>query len=152
MENKRTLTISVRHSPESGKYNVSDVDVGPLISGLTEEPGRLARGSNEDGTIRLSVERVHEWEYLIGLAIAGAAAAGSTFAISVMNTLGKRVGNWIADWCEKKLVDEPVEVRNDKGASVTVDPADLAASREELTRMLDDAGKREATVLILLPW
>lgn len=148
----RTLAISVRHSPESGQFNVSDIDVGPLISGLTEEPSRLARGSDEEGTIRLSFERTHEWEYLIDVAVAGAAVAGSTFAVSVMNTLGKRIGNWIADWCEKKFKEKPVEIRADDGASVKVDPMDLAATRHEMTRLLDETGERDGTVFILLPW
>ena len=89
---------------------------------------------------------------MIGLVVAGASVAGSKFALSVMTTLGKRVGNWIADWCEAKFEDQPVEARDDKGQTVSIDTADLAASREGLTKLLDEAGKREGVVIILLPW
>jgi hypothetical protein len=76
MVSSLSLKIAIRHYPEDGYFNVSDFDVGPLIGGFTEEPGRLARGVMEEGAIKIEVERTHEWELLLGVVIAGSAMFG----------------------------------------------------------------------------
>jgi hypothetical protein len=58
---------------------------------------RLARGVHEDGSIKIEIERTHEWEIIVGLVITGS----GIFAKAVLETLGKRLGNWVADQVEK---------------------------------------------------
>jgi len=143
-----SLTIAIRHYPEDGRYTVGDIDIGPLIAGLVEEPRHLARCDTADGTVRLQIERTHEWEIVVGIAIAGVGA----FTTGIISTLGKRIGNWIADWCERQLTSKPVEIRDDAGASELVAPADTAANRERYTQLIGITGRRGGTVAILFPW
>jgi len=148
MASALNLKIAIRHYPEDGHFNVSDIDVGPLLGGLTEEPGRLARGVTEDGVIRIQVERTHEWELLLGVVISGSAVFGK----AVLETLGKRLGNWMADQVEKRLKNKDLEIRGDDGRSTRVDPDNLPGTRALYTDLLEKAAERGGTVVILFPW
>jgi hypothetical protein len=148
IDSTRKLRIVIRHYPEDGHFNVSDIDVGPLIGGLTEEPIRLARGVPEDGSIKIEIERTHEWEIILGLAITG----GGIFAKAVLETLGKRLVNWIADQVEKRLKDEHVEVRGEDGEAVRIDPGNPAARRTPFIRLIEQTAERGGTIVILFPW
>jgi hypothetical protein len=142
------VKMAIRHYPEEGRFNVSDIDVGPLIGGFTEEPARLARSATEHGSVKMEVERTHEWELLLGVCIAGS----TIFGKAVLETLGKRLGNWIADQVEKCLKNEDVEIRAGDGRTVKVDPNNVADTRARYTRILENAAEHGSTVVILFPW
>src|SRR3954453_22587447 len=107
MENTSNLKVYVRHLPEEHHLTLQGINFAGLIASFTEEPMRLADvrredGSYEDGSIKLSVERTHEWELLLGISVAGSKA----FVAGVATALGKRVGNWIVEWYEQSSTKE----------------------------------------------
>ena len=146
----RSIRLVFRHYPEDGQYNVGDLDFSPLIGGLTEEPARLAFYGTieEDGRVKLELERTHEWEFVLGAIVTG----GAIFAKGIIETLGKRLGTWIADQVEKKRSKEKVKVRGSDEESLTVDPENVAESREAFIQVLQYAAKKNGTVVILFPW
>lgn len=148
MATTKKIKFSIRHYPENGEHNVSDIDVGPLLGGLTEEPSRLARDAHGDGSIRIEVERKHEWEYLFGLVIVGSAI----FAKSVLETLGKRLGNWIADQVEKSLKKGGVEARGIDATPIMIDPDNPAVTRDRFQALIEKAADQGGTLVILFPW
>lgn len=149
----RSIRLVFRHYPEDGQFNVSDLDFGLLIGGLTEEPDRLAYygaiGADEErGHIKLELERPHEWEFVLGAIVTG----GAIFAKGIIETLGKRLGTWIADQVEKKRSKEKVKVRGSNDESVTIDPENVAEARDAFYQVLLKTAERNGTVVILFPW
>ena len=88
----KKLEIGIYRREPKLHHNVIEIDVGPLLHELTQEPIHLAN-VGEDGTVKLSVERTHEWEIIIGLAVTGS----GIFLTGVLKELGKRFGGWLAD-------------------------------------------------------
>ena len=142
----KQLKLVFHYYPETGTYNVSDIDLGSFLGSLTDEPLRLARGK-EDGSIKIEVERTHEWEIVVGLVISGSAI----FAKSFLETLGKRLGNLAADWLERKLKNLPVKVRAEDGKEAELSDVTVE-SRSELENILKSAAEKEGSIFILFPW
>lgn len=152
MDDERKLTIAIRHYPESNQHNVDDIDIGPLVSSLSEPPAYLAydaSGEYQEGTIELSIKRTHEWEYELGLTIAE--SAGGAFTNAVITAIGERVYKWITDRLERQGENEPGQIRDDEGATVDVDPDEMSGSQDDLAHVLDEASKRGGTVIIRFP-
>lgn len=81
-----------------------------------------------------------------------AIAGGAAFGNAVLETIGKRLGNWIADQVEKRLKQGGVQIRADDGAAVNVDPANPAGARDLYTKLIEKTASRGGTVIILFPW
>ena len=144
------LKIAVRHYPEEAHYNVGDITVTPLVELLLDEPSRLSTGAADPGDrITVTVRRTHEWEYVLDIAIAG----GAVFGTAVLQTLGKRLGNWIADQVQKRFGarTEAVKLRLD-GEMVEVDPDDPAAARDASSALMRKAAERRGILHVLFPW
>jgi len=102
----KVLRISIYRRDPEAHWNVTEVDVGPLLFQLTEEPFYLAR-VNEEGTVKLEVQRTHEWEILIGLVLTGS----GIFLTGALTEIGKRFGGWLVDRMTKLSTTVHPEVR-----------------------------------------
>lgn len=142
----KQLKLVFHYYPETGTHNVSDIELGSFLGSLTDEPKRLAR-RKEDGSIKIEVERTHEWEIVVGLVITGSAI----FAKSFLETLGKRLGNLAADWLERKLKNLPVKVRAEEGNETELG-GDIIESRSGMENILKSAAEKNGTVVVLFPW
>ena len=128
---------------------VDNIDLGPLISELTVEPWMLVRDFSDehhpDGEIQISIQRTHEWEYLIYIAITG----GTTFAGAATAALGTRFGNWIADQVgDASRENQEIEIRTETGSSTTIPIEEIEKSSDEITVMLESGSEDEEKVII----
>ena len=142
-EERKKLEIAIyRRDPEAG-WNVNEVDVGPLLYELTEEPFHLAN-VGEDGAVKLEVQRTHEWEIVIGLALTGS----GIFLKGALTELGKRFGRWLADRVGKLGTGGKPEVRATGLVTVTVEPSDLEKTSKNIAQLLRAAGDKNVRVQI----
>lgn len=128
---------------------VDNIDIGPLISELTVEPWELAQDATDeyhpDGSIEISIERTHEWEYLIVLGIVG----GSLFIKAVINALGNRFGNWIADQAVgNSLSNQEITISTESGTSVTIPADQIAESTDDITVVLEEGSESQEKVMV----
>lgn len=124
--------------------NVTELDFGSLLGQLVEEPYYLAK-ANKEGSIRLAVQRKHEWELVVGLALAG----GAVFLKSALAELGKRFGGWLADQIGKLRTTKQPEVR----AGQTVHRINLSAQSEVESTMVEvflEAAEKRLQVQIVV--
>ena len=141
----KKLEIAIyRRTPEAS-WNVSEVDIGPLLYELTEEPIHLAN-VGEEGTIELEVQRTHEWEILIGLAIVGS----GIFLKGTLTALGERFGGWLADRIGQLGTRSNPEVRAQGAVTVRVDPSSLEASSKAISQLLSDASEKNVLVQVVV--
>ena len=131
---------------------VDGIDLGPLISELSVEPHELVRNFSDeyhpDGEIEISIQRTHEWEYVLFIFVSG----GTTFAAAVMAALGDRLGNWIVDQASgTSHGDKEIEISTEAGPSVTVPIDELKESSDEVTIALEDGSKSQGKVTIKIP-
>ena len=145
-----TLRIAVRHYPEETRYNVRDITVTPLVEMLLDEPSRLStQDVGPEDRITVVARRTHEWEYALDIAIAG----GAVFGTLVLQPLGKRLGDWIADQVHRKFGARTavVKLRADE-AMVDVNPYDPEASRRASSALVRRAADGRVVLHVLFPW
>lgn len=143
-ETKRLEIAIYRRNPEAS-WNVTEVDIGPLLYELTEEPFHLAN-VGEDGTVKLEIQRTHEWEIIIGLAVTGT----GIFLTGALTELGKRFGGWLADRIGKLGTSSNPEVRAQGMTTVKIDPGNLEASSKGIAQLLSDASEKNVRVQLVV--
>ena len=144
-EETRKLEIAIYRRDPEASWNVTEVDVGPLLYELTEEPYYLAN-VGEEGTVKLEIQRTHEWEILIGLAVAGSVI----FVKGALTELGKRFGGWLADRIGKLHTSSNPEVRAQGMATVKIDPSNLEAASKSIAQLLSDASDKNVRVQLVV--
>jgi len=144
-EETRKLEIAIYRRDPEASWNVTEVDVGPLLYELTEEPYYLAN-VGEEGTVKLEIQRTHEWEILIGLAVAGSVI----FVKGALTELGKRFGGWLADRIGKLHTSYNPEVRAQGMATVKIDPSNLEAASKSIAQLLSDASDKNVRVQLVV--
>ncbi|HUU19990.1 MAG TPA: hypothetical protein VMW72_22750 [Sedimentisphaerales bacterium] len=143
-ETKRLEIAIYRKDPEENWY-VNEVDVGPLLYGLTEEPFNLAN-VGEKGTIKLEVQRTHEWEIIIGLVLAGS----GIFLAGALTEIGKRFGGWLTDQVIKLSTSTNPEARARGMTTVKIAPGDLEDAGKGITKLLSYASERNVRVQLIV--
>jgi len=131
---------------------VDNIDIGSLISELTVEPWELTQGFSDEyhseGSLEISVERTHEWEFLVGIVIVG----GGIFAKSTIKALGDRFGHWIADQVSgRSRGNQEVKISTESGTSVSIPVDQIDESIDDITVVLEEASEREEKVTIEIP-
>lgn len=144
-EEPKKLEIAIYRRDPEASWNVNEVDVGPLLYELTEEPFHLAN-VGEEGTVKLEVQRTHEWEIVIGLALIGS----GIFFKGALTELGKRFGGWLADRMGKLGTSANPEVRAKGITTVKVDPDDLEAASKSIAQLLSNAADRNVRVELIV--
>ncbi len=112
---------------------------------MTEEPVHLANVC-EDGIVKLEVQRTHEFEIIIGLALIGS----GIFLTGALTELGKRFGGWLADRIGKLGTSSNPEVRAQDMTTVKIDPGNLEASSKGIAQLLRDASEKNVRVQIVV--
>lgn len=143
----RKVTIGIQRSGA-----VDNIDLGPLVSELSVEPWELAQDFSDeyhhDGSIEISIERTHEWEYLVVLGIAG----GAVFVNAVIQALGDRFGHWIADQTSgTSRGNQEVKISTESGTSVTIPIDRIEEANDDITVVLEEASERQEKVTIEIP-
>jgi hypothetical protein len=144
-EEHRKLEIAIYRRDPEDTCNVTEVDVGPLLFQLTEEPLRLAN-VGEDGTIKLEVQRTHEWEIVLGLALIGS----GIFVKGALTELGKLFGGWLVDRVSKLGTGGKPEVRAAGIATVLVDISDLPKASNGIAQLLAEAADKNIKVQVVV--
>jgi hypothetical protein len=98
------------------------------LDSLVTTPREFA-AVGEQGAITLDVRRTHEWELLLGIAIAGSGA----FFKGVLGELGKQIAGSVLRQAQKLKAQSRPELRSG-----------------EATTKIDDAGQSAGTVTDLL--
>ena len=143
-ETKRLEIAIYRRNPEA-RRNVTEVDIGPLLYALTEEPFHLAN-VREHGTIKLEIQRTHEWEFIIDLVVTGTAI----FLKGALTELGKRFSGWLADRIGMLGTSSNPEVRTQGMITVKIDPSNLEASSKGIAQLLSDASEKNIRVQLVV--
>ena len=131
---------------------VDNIDLGPLVSELTVEPWELVKDTSDsyhpDARLEISIERTHEWEYLIALGIIG----GATFATAAIKALGNRFGDWIADQAgSTSHGTKEIKISTESGTSVTIPVDEINESTDEITLVLEEGSENQEKVTIEIP-
>ena len=139
------LQIGIYRRDPDAHWNVTEVEVGSLLNQLTEEPFYFAN-VGEDGSIKVEVQRTHEWEIVIGVALAGS----GMFVKGALTELGKRFGGWLADRIAKLGTQQVPEVRCPGAATVVVNPSALNEASTAITHLIAEAAQKRARVLLIV--
>ena len=128
---------------------VDNIDIGPLISEFTVEPWELVQdfssGYFPEASIEISVERTHEWEYLIIFYIAG----GDEFINAVMQALGDRFGHWIADQVgSTSRTGQEIKITTESGTEITISSDQIDQSADKISIELEEAGQTKEKLSI----
>ena len=140
----QTLEVAIYRSEPTFEWSVYEIDTGSLLYPLTDTPSHLTNGV--DGTIKLEVQRTHEWELVIGLTLTGSAV----FLKGALNALGERFGDWLADQTTRLGTQVNAEVRAPQIMTVVVDPIDLPKASEGISKLLEQAAKTGTRVELIL--
>ena len=139
------LEIAIHRRAPEEKWNVDEVKVGALVNELTEEPIHIAR-AGEEGSIKLEVQRTHEWELLLGLLVTGS----GIFLTAVLTELGKRFAGWLADQIRQLNIKGKVELRAQGMARVVISQAELATAQAAITDFVKAAAQKGLPVEVVL--
>ena len=110
----------------SFQYVPTEADIGPLLSAYGDHPDRLARkdgysGYETENTLKITVERTHDWEHELTLSISGS----EPFVDRILPSLAERTGNWIAAQYDTQQVSAVrLGVENEHTAVITAEEAD----------------------------
>jgi hypothetical protein len=138
------LEVALYRSDPLEHRNVNELDVGLLLGQLVEEPFYLAK-ANEEGSIQLAVQRRHEWELVVGLALAG----GAVFLKGALSELGKRFGGWLAGQVGTLRTTNQPEVR--AGQTVhRIDPNALGGVESTMVAVFVEAAEKRVQVRIIV--
>ncbi|MEK7761284.1 MAG: hypothetical protein AAB433_06870 [Nitrospirota bacterium] len=130
-----------RGEPDEHRY-FQGLDFGPLLDGMVMTPRSFAN-VEEAGSIKLEIERTHEWELLASIAVAGSAV----FLKGVLSELGKRVGAWLADQVAKLGTASQPEVRAGHNVARIVP---TATSQTEVAVVLEEGMNSRVQVHVIL--
>jgi hypothetical protein len=143
MNGDHQLQVAIyRKEPVEG-WNIRSIDVGSLLMFLAEEPIRLGE---EAGEITTEVTRTHESELVINLLLKGT----EFFAATVIEKIGERVANWIADQAKKLATKGRPEVRGAEGQMVDVDVNDPTASMDAIVGLMKYAAEHQVRVQLVI--
>ncbi len=135
------LTLSIYRSEPESHARLDDLDVGSVLGKLVEEPLY-----GHEGSIKIEVERTHEWEIILLLAIAGS----SIFASSALKRLGDHFGDWLARQMRLLETEQKPELRTSSTPTLPVDPNDLDNCKLEIMNLLEKASKNRMEIKIVV--
>ena len=138
------LRLAIYRNEPARKWSLYETDTGSLLQQLTVPPSHLTDGI--DGTIRLGVERTHEWELLIGIALAG----GTAFLEGVLSELGKRFVEWLVKEGTRLRAKSQPTVRPAEGEDLVVEPSDPAQAEREIVKLLRKAMESGTKVKLIV--
>ena len=144
-EETKKLEIAIYRKDPGEERNVNEVDIGPLLNGLTEQPFILAN-VGEKGTVKLEVQRTHEWEIIIGLVLTGS----GIFLAGALTEIGKRFGGWLADQFSKLGTSTKPEARAKGKTTVKIAPDDLDAAGKGVAKLLTYSSERKVRVQLIV--
>jgi hypothetical protein len=147
-EETRKLTVGITR----GHGAVDNIDVGPLFSELSVEPHELSVDTTgeyySEGSVEVSLQRTHEWEYVIEIVIAGAAY---DFGKSMITALGSRFRDWIEEETEDESQANEIKISIEGGDSIAVEIGEIEEATEEIVNLFDRASEEEQKVTIEFP-
>ncbi len=139
------IQIGIYRRDPDAHVIVSEVDVGSLLSQFTEEP-RYFSNVPEGGSIKVEVQRTHEFEIIIALALIG----GGIFLTGALEELGKRLGGWLADRMASLGTKQNPEVRCQGLATVVVNPSAMNEASAGITKLVTEAAQAGTRVLLIV--
>ncbi len=180
MSSERTVTISIVHRNEPrfpSNLNVSDIDIGGLITPMLDEPERFASSGGQPtpavrAKIGIAAHRHHEWRYIVEATWSVAQDVGpqvaAQFATAVVGAIAGQIVTWAVQVVRGQDSERPesgedrvsmesvenVPCKGDcvgHGDEVFVDPSDEAKSQSDLIRLLDEVSERGGSVEIRFP-
>jgi phosphohistidine phosphatase SixA len=136
-----------RADPTKKVVNVNDLDFGPLLSFLTQEPDRLGE---EEGKIKVEVVRSHEWELLLDPLLWGT----EIFMTTVIGKFAEKFITWVLEQRRQEKSKEreihcPSEFRVDNRQVVRVDEATILP-KNALIQQMAFAAKEKLPVKVIL--
>jgi hypothetical protein len=140
----QVLEVVIHRREPASAWSIYELDTGSLLYTLTDSPSHLA--NDKDGTIKLEIQRTHEWELWVGLVLTGSAA----FLKGVLGALAKQFGEWLAHQVARLGTQAKAEVRASPLLTVIVDPADLTRASEGISKLLKQAAKTGARVELIV--
>jgi hypothetical protein len=143
--NSLAIQIGIYRRDPEANWNVNEVEVGSLLNQLIEEPFHFAK-VGEDGSIQVEVQRTHEWEIVVGLALIGS----GIFLKGALTELGKRFGGWLADRMGKLRTQQNPEVRSQGATTVVVNPLALNEASAAITTLVANAAQAGTRVLLIV--
>jgi hypothetical protein len=143
--NEQRIEIAIHRSSGPAPESLDQLDFGPLLGPLTEEPLRLA-GIGEEGSLNLEITRTHEWELVIGLVVVGS----TIFAEAVISEVANQIVKWTVEQAKKFTTRNPPRVRSPEGETAIVDAANRDASVEGIVKLFKEATERNLRVTLTL--
>jgi hypothetical protein len=146
IDKEQRIEIAIHRSSGPAPDSLDQLDFGPLLGPLTEEPLRLAgiQIGEEEWSLNLEITRTHEWELVVGLVVVGS----TIFAEAVISEVAKQIVGWTVEQAKKLTTRDPPRMRSPEGETVIVDAANPAASVEGIDKLLKDAAKRNRRVTL----
>lgn len=138
------LGVAIYRNEPALEWSLYELDTGSLLQQLTVPPSHLTDGI--DGTIRLEVERTHEWELLIGIALAG----GTAFLEGAISELGKQFVDWLVKQAAKLGTRSHAAVRPAGGQDLVVEPSELVQAEREIVKLLREAMESGTKVKLIV--
>jgi hypothetical protein len=124
---------------------VDDVDVGSLVGQLTKEPRYFAKVPL-GGAIKIDLQRTHEFEIIIGLALVGS----GIFLKGALEELGKQFGRWLVDRQATLGTKRQPEVRGQGLVTVVINPSAMNETSAAITGLVKEAAQAGTRVLLIV--
>ena len=141
------IQIGIYRSDPGAHLLVTELeyDVGLLLGQFVKEP-RYFTNDADGGGIKVEVQRTHEFEIIIDLALAG----GTIFLTGMLEEMGKRFGGWLVDVTGRLGTKQKPEVRCQGHATVVVDPSAMNECSASITKLVTEAAQAGTRVLLIV--
>ena len=144
-----SLTIQIGiYRREPGAHRIVkelEPGVGALLGQFSEEP-RYFSHTAERGVIKVEIERTYEYEFILGLLLAGSAI----FLKGTLEELGKRFAGQLVDWMGSLGTKQKPEIRAQGLATIVVDPSAMNECSASITKLIIDAAQAGTRVLVIV--
>jgi hypothetical protein len=127
------------------KVTELEYDVGLLLGQFVQEP-RYFSNDLDGGAIKVEMQRTHEFEIVIGLALVGS----GIFLKGTLEEMGKRFGGWLADIMGRLGTKQKPEVRCQGHTTVVVDPSAMNECSASITKLVTEAAQAGTRVLLIV--
>jgi hypothetical protein len=135
------LSLRIYRADPKKRWALYDVDFGPLMCHLVDEPLY-----GFDGSMKVESERAHEWELFLAIALVGTAI----FVRSALERLGVHFADWLVKQNKVLNCNTDAELRAPGMITLSVDPANLQKSRKAIGKFLKDAARNGLQVQVVL--
>lgn len=144
-ENELRIEVLLRREDPDAYMVLDDVNIGSLMGRLVEQEDPYAFPAHDlGGSIKAQVQRTHEYEIVLYLALAGTAV----FLKNALGRLGHHFGNWLAEQMGLLKTTTKPEIRVSDRISVSVDPERLEECITEISQLLRLAGENSLKVSV----